>query len=153
MLYIQIFKTKEKLGDIKDFINGELKDYVNTEIWDDIREIISSLEEFNCDESKIDVLMLDVDNVLTWDINSIDKDGTEMLIDLFDDIIDLFLGDYKDLILDQLDVVEYFFNRYSDNDDNLTGKLLSLVFTLIFYLRDIKMTISIRKDISEESNN
>ena len=141
-----------KLGDIKDFVNGVLKDYVNNEIWDDMREIISSLEEFNCDESKIGVLMLDVDNVLTWDIDSIDKDGTEILIDAFDDIIDLFLGDYKDLMLDQLDAVEYFFNRYIDNDDNLTGKLLSLVFTLIFYLRDIKMTISIRKDISEESN-
>ena len=142
----------EKLGDIKDFVNGRLKDYVNNEIWDDMREIISSLEEFNCDESKIDVLMLDVDNVLTWDIDNIDKDGTEILIDAFDDIIDLFLGDYKDLMLDQLDAVEYFFNRYIDNDDNLSSKLLSLIFTLIFYLRDINMTLSIRKDISEESN-
>lgn len=141
-----------KLGDIKDFVNGTLKDYVNDEIWDDMREIISSLEEFDSDETKIDELILNVDNVLTWDIESINKDGIETLIDVFDDIIDLFLGDYKDLILDQLDVVEYFFNRYTDNDDNLTGKLLSLIFTLIFYLRDIKMTISIRKDISEESN-
>lgn len=141
-----------KLGDIKDFVNGTLKDYVNDEIWDDMREIMSSLEEFDCDETNIDELILNVDNVLTWDIGSINKDGIETVIDLFDDIIDLFLGDYKDLILDQLDVVEYFFNRYIDNDDDLSGKLLSLIFTLIFYLRDIKMTISIRKDISEESN-
>jgi len=141
-----------KLGDIKDFVNRVLKDYVNDEIWDNVREIISSLEEFNCDETKIDELILDVDNILMWDINNINKDGIETLTDVFDDIIDLFLGDYKDLMLDQLDAVEYFFNRYIDNDDNLSGKLLSLVFTLIFYLRDIKMTISIRKDISEESN-
>ena len=141
-----------KLGDIKDFVNGTLKDYVNDEIWDDMREIMSSLEEFDCDETNIDELILNVDNVLTWDIGSINKDGIETVIDLFDDIIDLFLGDYKNLILDQLDVVEYFFNRYIDNDDDLSGKLLSLIFTLIFYLRDIKMTISIRKDISEESN-
>lgn len=143
----------EKLGDIKDFVNGGLKDYVNNEIWDDMREIISSLEEFNCDESKIDVLMLDVDNVLTWDINSIDKDGTEMLIDLFDDIIGLFLGNYRDVMLDQLSVVDFFFNKYAgiEDYDKSTNKLLSEIFALIFYLKYIKMTMSIKEDIDESN--
>lgn len=144
----------EKLGDIKDIVNRELKDYVNNEeIWDDMREIISSLEEFNCDESKIDKLMLDVDNILTWDITSIDKNDTEILIDLFDDIIELFLGNYKDVMLDQLGVVDFFFNKYADIEDydKPTSKLLSEIFALIFYLKYIKMTISIKEDINESN--
>ena len=101
----------------------------------------------------IEELLANVDILLYWNFTDMDDILADNLTDFIEDILSLFLGEYKDYMNDVQDGENYFTSIITNTVEEESSKnvLVSNILALLFYLKYINMRVKIEADI-EKSN-
>ena len=143
----------ERLKEIEEASGIILIADENGTISDDIKNLLSSLKKFSENKYMIEELVANVDILLYWNFNDMNDILADNLTDFIEDILSLFLGDYKDYMNDVQDGEDYFTSIITNTLDDESSKniLVSDILALLFYLKYINMKVKIEADI-EKSN-
>lgn len=143
----------EKIKEIEEASGIILIADENGMISDDIKNLISSLKKFSENKYMIEELLANVDILLYWDFTDMDDILADNLTDFIEDILSLFLGEYKDYMNDVQDGENYFTSIITNTVEEESSKnvLVSNILALLFYLKYINMRVKIEADI-EKSN-
>lgn len=143
----------EKIKEIEDAVNTVLTGDVDGMIVDDIKTLMSSLKKFSENKYMIEELVANVDILLYWNFADMTDILADDLTDFIEDILSLFLGEYKDYMNDVQDGENYFTSIITNTmeDESSKNTLVSNILALLFYLKYINMKIKIEADI-EKSN-
>lgn len=143
----------EKIKEIEEASGIILIADENGMISDDIKNLISSLKKFSENKYMIEELLANVDILLYWNFTDMDDILTDNLTDFIEDILSLFLGEYKDYMNDVQDGENYFTSIITNTveDESSKNALVSNILALLFYLKYINMRVKIEADI-EKSN-
>jgi hypothetical protein len=144
----------EKIKEIEDTINlitiGDINDMIIT----DIKNLISSLKKFSENKYMIEELVANVDIMLYWNFTDMSDVLADNLTDFIEDVLSLFLGEYKDYMNDVQDGEDYFTSIITntlEEEGSPKNILVSDILALLFYLKYINMRVKIEADI-EKSN-
>lgn len=143
----------EKIKEIEDAVNTVLTGDVDGMIVDDIKTLMSSLKKFSENKYMIEELVANVDILLYWNFADMTDILADDLTDFIEDILSLFLGEYKDYMNDVQDGENYFTSIITNTveDESSKNALVSDILALLFYLKYINMRVKIEADI-EKSN-
>lgn len=144
----------EKIKEIEDTINSITIGDINDMIITDIRNLISSLKKFSENKYMIEELVANVDILLYWNFTDMTDVLADDLADFIEDVLSLFLGDYKDYMNDVQDGEDYFTSIITntlEEEGSPKNILVSDILALLFYLKYINMRVKIEADI-EKSN-
>ena len=144
----------EKIKEIEDTINSITIGDINDMIITDIRNLISSLKKFSENKYIIEELVANVDIMLYWNFTDMTDVLADDLADFIEDVLSLFLGDYKDYMNDVQDGEDYFTSIITntlEEEGSPKNILVSDILALLFYLKYINMRVKIEADI-EKSN-
>ena len=143
----------EKIKEIEEASGIILIADENGMISDDIKNLISSLKKFSENKYMIEELLANVDILLYWNFTDMDDILADNLTDFIEDILSLFLGEYKDYMNDVQDGENYFTSIITNTVEDESSKniLVSDILALLFYLKYINMRVKIEADI-EKSN-
>nr|DAX59852.1 MAG TPA: hypothetical protein [Caudoviricetes sp.]DAX90124.1 MAG TPA: hypothetical protein [Caudoviricetes sp.] len=143
----------EKIKEIEEASGIILIADENGMISDDIKNLISSLKKFSENKYMIEELLANVDILLYWNFTDMDDILADNLTDFIEDILSLFLGEYKDYMNDVQDGENYFTSIITNTVEEESSKnvLVSNILALLFYLKYINMRVKIEADI-EKSN-
>nr|DAO90443.1 MAG TPA: hypothetical protein [Caudoviricetes sp.] len=144
----------EKIKEIEDTINSITIGDINDMIITDIRNLISSLKKFSENKYMIEELVANVDIMLYWNFTDMTDVLADDLADFIEDVLSLFLGDYKDYMNDVQDGEDYFTSIITntlEEEGSPKNILVSDILALLFYLKYINMRVKIEADI-EKSN-
>lgn len=143
----------EKIKEIEEASGIILISDENGMISDDIKNLISSLKKFSENKYMIEELLANVDILLYWNFTDMDDILADNLTDFIEDILSLFLGEYKDYMNDVQDGENYFTSIITNTVEEESSKnvLVSNILALLFYLKYINMRVKIEADI-EKSN-
>lgn len=143
----------EKIKEIEEASGIILIADENGMISDDIKNLISSLKKFSENKYMIEELLANVDILLYWNFTDMDDILADNLTDFIEDILSLFLGEYKDYMNDVQDGENYFTSIITNTveDESSKNALVSNILALLFYLKYINMRVKIEADI-EKSN-
>lgn len=143
----------EKIKEIEEASGIILIADENGMISDDIKNLISSLKKFSENKYMIEELVANVDILLYWNFADMTDILADDLTDFIEDILSLFLGEYKDYMNDVQDGENYFTSIITNTveDESSKNALVSNILSLLFYLKYINMRVKIEADI-EKSN-
>lgn len=144
----------EKIKEIEDTINSITIGDINDMIITDIRNLISSLKKFSENKYMIEELVANVDIMFYWNFTDMTDVLADDLADFIEDVLSLFLGDYKDYMNDVQDGEDYFTSIITntlEEEGSPKNILVSDILALLFYLKYINMRVKIEADI-EKSN-
>lgn len=145
----------EKIKEIEEASGILLIADENGMISDDIKNLISSLKKFSENKYMIEELVANVDILLYWNFTDMDDILADNLTDFIEDVLSLFLGEYKDYMNDVQDGEDYFTsvitNTLEKEEESSKNILVSDILALLFYLKYINMRVKIEADI-EKSN-
>lgn len=143
----------EKIKEIEEASGIILIADENGMISDDIKNLISSLKKFSENKYMIEELVANVDILLYWNFADMTDILADDLTDFIEDILSLFLGEYKDYMNDVQDGENYFTSIITNTveDESSKNALVSNILALLFYLKYINMRVKIEADI-EKSN-
>lgn len=145
----------EKIKEIEEASGIILIADENGMISDDIKNLILSLKKFSENKYMIEELVANVDILLYWNFTDMDDILADNLTDFIEDVLSLFLGEYKDYMNDVQDGEDYFTsvitNTLEDEEESSKNILVSDILALLFYLKYINMRVKIEADI-EKSN-
>lgn len=145
----------EKIKEIEEASGILLIADENGMISDDIKNLISSLKKFSENKYMIEELVANVDILLYWNFTDMDDILADNLTDFIEDVLSLFLGEYKDYMNDVQDGEDYFTsvitNTLEKEEESSKNVLVSNILALLFYLKYINMRVKIEADI-EKSN-
>lgn len=143
----------EKIKEIEEASGIILIADENGMISDDIKNLISSLKKFSENKYMIEELVANVDILLYWNFADMTDILADDLTDFIEDILSLFLGEYKDYMNDVQDGENYFTSIITNTveDESSKNALVLNILALLFYLKYINMRVKIEADI-EKSN-